>query len=73
VNQGGGFQGLARFFLGQAPGRQFAQLVIDQRQELLGGVLIALLDSRQNAGDFSHGLPETDRVQEILIGGELKV
>jgi len=32
VNQGGGLKRLSRFFLSQLGGRQFAQLVVDQRQ-----------------------------------------
>src|SRR5262249_23845455 len=34
--------------------RQFAQLVIDQRQELLRGVGITLLNGGQDARDFAH-------------------
>ena len=37
VDQGGGLQRLAGLLLGQLLGRQLAQLVVDQRQELLGG------------------------------------
>ena len=51
VDQGGGLQRLAGLLLGQLLGRQLAQLVVDQRQELLGGVRIAALDGGQDAGD----------------------
>ena len=38
VDQGGGLERLAGLLLGQPLGGQLAQLVIDQRQELLGGL-----------------------------------
>jgi hypothetical protein len=31
------------------------QFVVNQRQQLLGGVRIALFDGRQNSRDFAHG------------------
>src|SRR5262249_45823414 len=34
--------------------RQPAQLVVDQRQQLLGGVRVTLLDGGQHARDFGH-------------------
>src|SRR5262249_56471555 len=43
-----------RLLLGQLLGRQLAQLVVDQRQQLLGGVRLALFDGGQDAGDFAH-------------------
>jgi hypothetical protein len=55
VDQGRGLQGLARLLLGHAITCQLAQLVVDQRQQLRGGVRIALLDRRQDARDVSHG------------------
>ena len=55
VDQGRGLERLAGLLLGQLLGRQLAQLVVDQRQELLGGVRVALLDGRQDAGDVVHG------------------
>src|SRR5205807_2491639 len=54
VNQGGGLERLARFFLSELLRRQFAQLLVHQRQQLLRGVGIALLDGGQDAGDFVH-------------------
>jgi hypothetical protein len=44
--QSGGLEGLARLLVGEFLRRQLAQLLIDQRQESLGGMLVALLDSR---------------------------
>src|SRR5262249_12105531 len=54
VHQRGGLQGLSRLLLGQLRRRELAQLVVDQRQELLRGGRVALLDGRQDAGDFAH-------------------
>ena len=54
VDQGGGLERLARLLLGQLLGRQLAQLVVDQRQQLLGGVRVALLDGGQDARNFTH-------------------
>ena len=54
VDQGGGLERLARLLLGQPLRRQLAQLVVDQRQQLLGGVRVALLDGRQDAGHVAH-------------------
>src|SRR5205807_5538587 len=53
VNQGGSLKGLPWVLLGQLPPCQFAQLMVDKRQELLGGVRIALLDGGQDASDFA--------------------
>jgi hypothetical protein len=41
--------------MSQLESRQLAQLVVDQRQELLGGRGVALLDGRQDAGNIGHG------------------
>src|SRR5262249_30679086 len=54
MNQSGGLQCLARLLLRQPSGGEFAQLVIYQRQELLGGSRIARIDRVQNLGDFVH-------------------
>jgi hypothetical protein len=43
VDQGGGLERLPRLLAGQPVGRQPAQLVVDQGQQLLGGVWLALL------------------------------
>ena len=57
MDQGRGLQRLARLLLGQPLGRELAQLVVDQRQELLRGVRVALLDGGQDAGDVTHDRP----------------
>jgi len=48
---------LPRLFPGQLVRRQLAQLIIDQRQQPLGGVCVALLDGGQDSGDIAHGQP----------------
>ena len=54
MDQGRGLEGLARLLLGQPLGGQLAQLVVDQRQELLGGLRVAVLDGREDARDVVH-------------------
>ena len=53
---------LAGLFLGKFLGRQPPQLVVDERQELRGGVRVALLDGGQDAGDFRHAAQFNRRV-----------
>ena len=55
VDQGGGLERLPGLLLRQPLGGQLAQLVVDQRQELLGGLGVALLDRREDASDVVHG------------------
>jgi hypothetical protein len=43
--------------------RQPAQLVVDQREELLGSLSVALLDGGEDSGDLVH------RVHPALRGG----
>src|SRR5262249_48185683 len=54
VHQRGRLQGLAGLFVGQFLGRELAQLVVDQRQELLRGRGVALLDGAQDTRDVAH-------------------
>src|SRR5262249_51781953 len=54
VDQRGGLERLAGPLPGQPLGRQFAQLVVDQRQELPGGGGVAAFGGVQDAGDVGH-------------------
>ena len=54
VYEGGGLEGLPRLFLREFLRGQFAQLVIDQRQESLGRPGIALFDRREDVRDVIH-------------------
>jgi hypothetical protein len=40
--------------VGQLQGGEVAQLAVDERQELLGGVGVAMFDGVQDAGDLAH-------------------
>jgi hypothetical protein len=70
VDQGGGLERLAGGFLGQLAGGELAQLLVDERQELRGGLGLALLDGGQELRDLLHGdkdnSPQKGR-QTILI------
>ena len=59
VDQGGGLERLAGLLLRQPLGGQLAQLVVDQRQELLGRLGVALLDRREDAGHVVHQRPRS--------------
>jgi hypothetical protein len=50
--------------------RQLSQLVVDERQELLGGVRIALFDGRQDARDLAHS-GEHNRQRHDWQGSDL--
>jgi hypothetical protein len=54
VHQSSRLQRLPRFLLRQSRGGQFAELVVDKRQQLLCGLRIARLDLTQNLSDVVH-------------------
>src|SRR5262249_31672095 len=54
VNQRGSVERLAGLLLGEPLCGQLAQLVVDERQQLLGGLEVALLDGGQDSGDVAH-------------------
>ena len=54
MDQGRGLERLPGLLLGQPLRGQLAQLVVDQRQQLLGGLRVALLDGREDAGHVIH-------------------
>ena len=56
VDQGGGVQGVPGILRGHPRGSELPQLVVDQRQQLLGRLAVALLDGREDAGDVVHRL-----------------
>ena len=63
MHQRGRLQGLAGPFVGQPLGRELAQLVVDERQQLLRGVRVALFDGSQDLRDIGH-------VVQLYPGGE---
>ena len=62
VDQGRGLEGLPGLLLREPLCGQLAQLVVDQRQEFLNRLGVAVLDVREDAGDVVHrrGSPEDD-------------
>ena len=54
VDQCGGVERLPRLFMRQFRRGETAQLIVHERQQLRGGVRVALLDGGQDAGDFGH-------------------
>jgi hypothetical protein len=54
VDQGGWLQRLAWRFLGHLLRGQFPQFLVNERQELSGGVGTALLKGRQDVGNLAH-------------------
>ena len=65
VNQRRRLQCLPRLLLVEPLPRQLAQFLVNQRQKLLRGVRIALLDGGQDAGNVGHeaegNRPKDDR------------
>src|SRR5262249_32432493 len=54
MHQRGGVERLPCLFLTELLRSEFAQLVVDQRQQLVGGVRIALVDGLENVSDVGH-------------------
>ncbi len=54
MDQGGGLQCLPWLFPGQLRGGELSQLVIDQRQQLLGGSRVASFDLGENSSNLFH-------------------
>jgi len=54
VHQGRSLQRLARILLSHLGGRQFAQFVVDERQEFIRGALITGLDPGKDVSDVGH-------------------
>jgi hypothetical protein len=53
MDQGRGLKSLPRLFMRKSLSSQSPQLIIDQRQQLLAGTGVALLDGRQDESDSS--------------------
>ena len=54
MHERGGLQGLVGRFIRHARRRQFAQFAIDQRQQFIGGLGIAVFDGFKNAGNVAQ-------------------
>ena len=55
VHERRGLQGLSRLLVNEFGGGQFSQLVVNERQKLIGGFWIALIDRGQKLCYFAHG------------------
>jgi len=76
MHQCGSLQCLARFLIRELMGRELAQLVVDERQQLRRGVWIALFDGGQDAHDLAHSGEDnlrSDRQQSSGLWTELAV
>jgi hypothetical protein len=66
------FKSLPRWLVRQFPRRQRAQLVVHQRQQLLGNRWVAGFDGRQDAGHITHVLEDSQlKGESQKIGGPL--
>jgi hypothetical protein len=67
VDKGCCFQRLARFSLRQFLRRQLAECFVDQRQELIRSVRIALVDSGEDARNVVHGSENNCRAHVQIL------
>jgi len=56
MDQGSGLQGVLLRLRIHFGGGEFAQFLIDQREQFIRSLRIALLNGPEYAGDFAHGL-----------------
>jgi len=68
MHQGGGLERLTRLLVYQTLCRQLAQFVVDQWQELIGRVEIALFDGGQDARDFAHAAQNNWNHTPVPVG-----
>ena len=61
VDQCRGLERLARFFMSHFFECEPPQFLIDQRQQLLGGMLVAVLDGTQDSRDLAHDVQDSGR------------
>ena len=68
VDQRRGLERLPGLFLRELLRRQFPQLLVDQRQELLRGVRITGFQGVQDPADLAHHPPASGRSRAFLSG-----
>ena len=61
MHQCGGVESLAWLLLGESLRRMFAELFVDQRQQLVSGVRLAAVDRVKGTGVLNHGDPSPGR------------
>jgi hypothetical protein len=71
VHECRGLERLAWGLLSQLLRSQFAQLVVDQGQQLPGGVRVALFDGGQDARDFGQRRTPTFGTRLVLLDGRV--
>ncbi len=54
MHESRGLQSLSGFFIGHPDNGEFAQFLIDQREQLVGSLGVALLNTIKDAGDVRH-------------------
>ena len=69
VYERSGLKRLAGGFAGHLRGGKFAQFAVNERQQLVGGLGVTLLDAIQDEGDFRH----PDSLTSLRIGMKPKV
>ena len=67
VDKCGGLEGLPGLLVGQPLGSQLAQLVVDQREKSLGSVWLAVIDRREDRGDFGHGRRSSLAIRSFYV------
>jgi hypothetical protein len=73
VHESGGLQCLAGTLLGQSLCCQFPQLVVNERQKLLGSPGIALFDGGEDLRDVRHGPCSGKKGPRASITGHAKI
>jgi hypothetical protein len=64
MHEGCGLQRLPRLLVSQPGSRHLPQFVVHERQKLLRGLRLALLNLRQDAGNVAHGYEDSQRAAE---------
>ena len=72
VHKSGGLKCLARPLLSQMASGQLSEFVVNQWQQLVGRLGVALFDRRKNAGDFVHRLWPPEVPHSAPAHGEVR-
>jgi len=67
MNQGGGLQGLPGSLTGHPGSGEFAKLLVNEREQFIRGLGVALLDGLEDAGDVAHGAGAYRNQEECRI------